>query len=524
MNPKNKSKHISKLKYVKIGDIPKKSNIESNDFKDSLVIEAQDDSYETHQESEKSDKVEDSSNFVFQKKFQDKAEVTEPKANKFLPSFLHKILPSKKESKPENLETALPSSNLKLLPFSPSTEDSQQNPNSFSSIFNREHEEVYGIQRVFRKSSMFLIFQLVSFALLSFSSSSFFTLPLIWTIFVGIAYIVITNLFFIVVADRSYVWISLLGHAIITLITQAFVGLSFDRITLIFILLIVIFVYFAYAELEKVQLSSRLFSIAHITTEATRVMTTVLILVFCLGIFNKAVYQGNETFIKEAFLDKPLIMDNLIIGRYANASLNRALMKGRFSLENGVVKTNVARGSNTIKVNALFSDFLTQNYRPGDTLLSEVERTDFLANCNSKTGTKVCDTQIEEEKSKRLEAWRIEAYGNLPYTLNTELTAPVFKEVTKQFYIDQIRAFNSNKDNRDSSSDLINSISGLLIIQRSYILPALIVLMIFLILSLLKPVLNWLVFIATLGAWNLLKLTGFTKIEVENVEAEIVSI
>ncbi|MEM1312860.1 MAG: hypothetical protein AAGF07_05365 [Patescibacteria group bacterium] len=281
------------------------------------------------------------------------------------------------------------------------------------------------------------------------------------------------------------------------------------------------FTYYAYSELEKVQLSSRLFSISHITTESIRILITVVILVLSLGVFNKSLSQGSADYISEAFLDKPVILDNLVLGRYKNFSLNRYLMKGRFYLDSGKLRSDLVRPAN--KTTFVFSEFLTLNYRSSEIVLSEERQEQILADCDT-TAVENCASLVDAEKQSNLDAWRKEAYGNLPFTLDTELTPTRFKAVTKQFYINEIEKFNSDSSNQ-SGSDITETLSRYLIVPRTYIVPAFLALILFILLTfIVKPILQLVSFWFTFLVWKILVWFGFAKINIERVEAEIVSI
>jgi hypothetical protein len=530
MQPKNKNKHIAKLKFLKIGDQPKDSDHESVEM-DDVSIQRQIDSMVTHDnimpvspESEGRDSTFiKTANFQQSKKFEKPVSNHQEKVASFqkeftAPSFLQRVFSNKTENKQTPEVEVMSEQEIKMLPFSQYKADS--NPNSFSSIFNKDHQEVFGIQRVFRKSIIFLILHLLSFGLLAFVGLNVFTLPLVFSVLIAISYVVITNIFYIIVADRSYVWLSLVGQAVLILITHAFVGLSFGRVTLVFTILVSLFTYFAYSELEKVQLSSRLFSISHITTESIRILITVIILVLSLGVFNKALSQGSENYVSEAFLDKSFILKNVVVGRYKTLSLNRYIMKGRFYIDGASVKSDLVKPSTGATF--VFADFLTQNYRPSEAVLTEEKKNEILSGCDKKT-VKNCDTLLVQERQVNLENWRKEAYSSLPYTIDTELTPARFELISKEYYINEVKKLNSDNANQ-AGSDITDTLSKYLIVPRSYIIPAFVALVLFILLTIIKPLLQLIVFWFTFVIWNILVWAGFAKINIEKVEAEIVSI
>lgn len=548
MQTKHK-KHISKFTHLKIGDIPKKENsliddnfvVEEtsddvkNAYQENISVNPKHNSFVNNLNQHRNDKgnsfsPSDVPSPVYTHKKFDQTKpstkvISDAETSFALPNFLQKVLPNSKIDE-NKISNQIMDKGIKMLPFSASFDS--KNPNSFSYSFNREHEEVFGVQRVFKKSIAFLIFNIIIFSFLVIASLNFFSTSFFVTAIIAICYVVVSNIFFIIVADISYVFLSLFAQTFVLLIINSFIGLGFSTVTLVLVAIIFALIYLSYKDLEKVQLSSRLFSIAHITTESTRILTTVVILVLAMGVFNKAVYQGSESFVGDYFLntEEPFWLDNILIGKYPNLSLNRVLMKGKFTPENNLIKTNVVKNNTTYKETAKFSDFLSQNFKYGEASLTEDRRDEILSNCDKKVvGT--CDNLLNGEKNKNLENWRKEGYSKLPYTLETELTVPKFREVTRQFYLLEIQRFNSNSlTSKDSTATngVADNLSKFLIVPKSYIIPAVFSLILLLILTITKPIFNWLAFLLTFLVWNILKLTGFVKIDIENVEAEIVGI
>jgi hypothetical protein len=413
-----------------------------------------------------------------------------------LPKFLEKINSSadSNESVSESRSLALASdfSRVQSRPNTP-------NPNSFSSIFNKDHEEISGIQRVFKKSISFLILSLFCFGGVTLAGVNLFSWSPWVTVFFALLFVPITNIFFIIVADRSYVWLALAGQLIILLLVNSFLGLGFDLITILFSLLIIFMTYLAYGELEKVQLGSRLFSISHITSESARILSTVLVLTICLGVFNSVISRGMENYFTENFLDNPFYYNNLIVGKIPQLSLNR-LVVGNFQEFN---KENSQ---------ATFRDFLVSNYRQGKSVITPAEQNEIINNCTETLGIDKCGNAVTIERDRRLDEFRKEAYPKLSFGLDQVLTKDKYEQVLRQHYLYVIKNFGSNKN------------SNFLLIPPSYVLPALLTLILYLILTIIKPLFNWIVFVLTWLIWQILRVSGFAKIEVEAVEAEIVSI
>jgi hypothetical protein len=418
-----------------------------------------------------------------------------------LPKFLDKIGNGKNELAIPQAQ-ALTNRALALVDREKAGENKNFNPNSFSSIFNKDHQEISGIQRVFKKSIAFMLINLALFGMLTLISINLFSTSALLAVMVSALFIALTNLFFIIVADRSYVWLSLAGQIILLLLVHSFLGLGFDPITLFISLIIAILIFSAYSELEKVQLGSRLFSISHITGESSRILSTCVILVVCLGVFNNIVSKGAEQFFREHFLNNSFVLNNVVIGQNKELSLNRALIKGyRFYGEGNTKYT--------------LRDFLSDNFRGGKPVISQSEEEDLNIECENKQGldNNQCSLEIAKERDRRLEEWRKEAYPKIPYALDEVLDEAKFKEVTKQFYSYLIANFSAKGES-----------NTFIIIPRSYIIPGVFAILLYILLTVFKPLYNWFVFILTWIIWSILKALGFVKIEVEAVEAEIVSI
>jgi hypothetical protein len=385
------------------------------------------------------------------------------------------------------------------------------NPNSFSSIFNKDHQEISGIKRVFKKSIALLVLNLASFGLLSLISVNFFTTNWLISLITAVVYITTTNIFFIIVADRSYVWLAIASKIVLLILVNSFLGMGFDIITIFFSVIVAILIFSAYSELEKIQLSSRLFSISHITAETTRILGTVVILLLSLGVFNSIVSQTADVFFSRTLLANDVIVDRALVGKGNPFGLsgNRLLVKGESLFGAGNTKYTLR-------------DFLERNYKGGQVVVSETEQTDIIIECQNKAVTSAaaassCGNAVAEERDKRLLAWQQEALPKINYGLDEVLDKTKFQEVTRQIYVYFIK----------SISNTNSSVAALpipRIIPANYIFPGIVAITLYLTLFIFKFALSWMVGMLTWLVWSLLRALGFSKIEVETVEAEIVSI
>jgi hypothetical protein len=108
---------------------------------------------------------------------------------------------------------------------------------------------------------------------------------------------------------------------------------------------------------------------------------------------------------------------------------------------------------------------------------------------------------------------------DLPYDLDTPLTPDNFKVITKEYYLNVVENFESTTGSGDSIIP-----PALLFFPSTSIIPASFAIGMFLILSLFKFLFGWITTALTWLTWKTLTYIGFVKIDVETVEAEIVSI
>jgi len=403
------------------------------------------------------------------------------------------------------------------------------NPNSISSIFSKDRNEASGINRVFKKSIIFLAIQLITFLGLILVSLNFFS-NFALNILILVTSVAITNIFFIIVADRSYVWLSLLSQFLMIIVAHSFLGLAFNPITIVLTLLVILFNYLAYSELEKVQLSSRLFSISHITAESSRILLTSSIILLSLGIFNSIIYEGTNTgknlgsrpFLDRVIFSNKFIADNVLIGTTRSLSVNRFLVSGGMYKEPGSnrIVYDEASKTGTVTKQATFGYFLEENYEFTKVLTTKEEADFRQLNCNDVgIESKTCGERVQVEINKKLDDWKNKKYSNLNFNLDTPLTTTNYRVATKQFYLNQVENFESDKSDNTSFID-----SSLLLIPLTSIIPAIFAIMVLLLGFVFRFILGWLAFAVNFIIWKTLVWVGFAQIDIETVEAEIVSI
>jgi len=429
--------------------------------------------------------------------------------------------------------------------------------NNFDERVGQTQEKIKGIShrvaniqdgqgRVLRKSVIFLIASVLSFAVLNFVGINLFSLgsnmilSFVFGILSLVLYIICTNIFFIILADKLYFWVNLGCHFLVLIFLHSLIG-QLSLLTLIVAFAVVIFVFFAYTDLEKTQLGSRLFTISNITGESTRVLLTLTTIILCLGVFNSIISQGteggkfvsSENYFSQIFLENDFIVDNILIGRQSsvpnsegqsvgrNFGLNTAFM-GRspnvLSVSGGSLKKQV---DGEVK-NATFADFLANNYRPAEVIMTPSEIQDLEVKC-TKEKIANCDAKIEKVKLEKLSIWKKEAYSKINFELETEIDTPKFRQIVRAYYRNFIKSLGAEtKDiSNQSNSQIVPFLPSL---SANLLVPAIFTFLVYILLMILRPLISLVVTIGSWITWSLLKKIGFVHIEIENVQAETVSI
>ncbi|MBC7472236.1 MAG: hypothetical protein H7196_03195 [candidate division SR1 bacterium] len=271
-----------------------------------------------------------------------------------------------------------------------SQKQSNKHINSFSSVFRRDHEEIQGIRRVFRKSVTFFILSIISFGLLVSLSINLFQLSILVLLVTIIGFIVFTNIFYIIVADKSYIWLNLIAQFLVLLAAHSFLKLSFAPITLISTLFILLLSYLSYTELEKVQLGSRLFTIGQITKESIAVLLTMITIILSLGLYNSIVFNGVQKIFTENVLNNQTVFNKYIIGeKKSDATLNSFLGLSQKSQATGKLLT--------------FSQFITEHFRNNKDVILDSETSQIRDKCVIDLGKDGCpdDIAISRDKNSR---------------------------------------------------------------------------------------------------------------------------
>ncbi len=523
---KHNKKNVAKMKFVRVNQ---NTNTQANDETqtiDSNLPQFNDEDKDNSILDSKIDKIQTPTNqpTTNYKQFgsdSDTPEIVIEKPSFRLPKFLAQREETKnkvEKMKKNQSETKKPIGNL---PFT--TPNFSDNPNSFTSIFNKDHEKINGVQRVFRKSFTFLILQLLAFVSLSIVTISTFSLNLNSVVTIGVAgavivttiilYTVLSSIFYIIVADRSYIWINLLLQGLSLVLLYSFLGQGFSYPTIVFAIIVSVLNYFAYLEIEKVQVSTRFFSIGYVTGEAVKILSTIAILIVCLGIFNTISSQTPKVFLTRNLIDNDIVFKNFV-GNSSRFSINNILqLKTDYKLNQANDSVLSSEGK---EVN--ISDFVEKNYS------DNLSATAIKNSCAS--GDKECQVSLSQQKDKKLESDlnRLVDFGQISPQpkINDRLTYNIYKGLLRGFYADKINDFETKKTSQNIP--IFSSVQWLIEPSRTIFIPALIALAFYLVLIVIKFIIHFVTGIVIWLVWKMLVAFGFVKIEIELVESEIVSI
>ncbi len=457
-------------------------------------------------------------------------EAKEPEETSFWPRFLRNFYAPQVEKNSSNAngetEESLAKSSTKFLDSRDPSKDKPPktiNPNSFSSIFNSDSARIAGVQRVFRKSMTMLLVTGILFSILTFLSFRLFSTNLLLIITLQILFVTFSNIFYIIVADKSYVWLSLAFQIIVFLAAHTIIGLGagFSVPTLVIAGLVSILSYFSYLDIEKNQLSSRLFSINQITADSTRTLCTVVSFILAIGAFNGILAMGSNNFLRREVFQNEFLVQNLIIGE-SFPGLNRFFLKGTTRFEN--VDQLVQRGvwkPVDPESNVRLFNFIVLNYDSfsSEPIISSEEEADLKFLPENQA-----DKKRQEIYRARAEEVNQTVFASLGYSLDDVLTSDKFKNVVRETYIYRVNRFEKASNNLLTNlSESIGNVN-LNILPRQYIFPGIIALVVLFISFVLNYLLKFVIKITNAIAWFFLVKTDFARIDVEQVEAEIVTI
>jgi hypothetical protein len=231
--------------------------------------------------------------------------------------------------------------------------------------------------------------------------------------------------------------------------------------------------------------------------------------------------MGSGNFLRREVFQNEFLVQNLIIGD-TFPGLNRIFLKGttRFDNVDQLVQRGVWKPVDP-ESNVRLFNFIVLNYDSfsSEPIISPEEEADLKFLPESQA-----DKKRQEIYRARAEEVNQTVFANLGYTLDDVLTSDKFKNVVRETYVYRVNRFEK------ASNSLLNSLSesigniSLNILPRQYIFPGIFALLVLFVSFALNYVLKFVIKITNAIAWFFLIKTDFARIDVEQVEAEIVTI
>ena len=361
-------------------------------------------------------------------------------------------------------------------------------------------------KRVAVKCNIFLLISNLLFAGIVLSSLFIVDLNPLILFGVSLAYIAFTTIFYIITPLRKFVYYHLI------FIVFAFVALAiampflFEKFSLIPIaaaIIACIIGLVAFKEVERSQLSSRLFFINEVSKSSVRVLEAFVIFSIVSVFLTSVMTMGAGNFVSKKIIGNDQIVNNIVLNN--NATLSNAF-------------SNLGM--------LTFDDFVAGYQNNED----ELTYGNLISYYTQENGYKI-DTESVESTRESLTEYAQERHGKLLFGLDRELTKEVFVEAVKaetKYNIDNFGE-NNNSINGDSTLDFIEQYS---FVPNKFVVPAMLTLALLILLMVAKTAVNiigWIT-ISLLGLsfrsilWRLLKLTKVARIDIEEVESEVVSI
>jgi hypothetical protein len=346
--------------------------------------------------------------------------------------------------------------------------------------------------------------------------SKVFVLPIWLPLITSILYTTITAILFTLSPNKSiltyYTMVISIG-----ILAFGFISNIVWIIVLVITLLAVFILFLSYKDIERAQLLSRLFDIHGITKGGISFLEILVIAVLSMGFFSQVQAQGVGELAAETILGNDTISNQLIFDPSSRLRAGTATFIGVLPWDEFVPRS-IELDAPTIK------DFILQNDWRGnlDTALTVNERTQIEDLYKFDTVKK------KEAKQQSLE----KKYEEL-YTTKYNSAVPNIKTVlTQKTYLLASQKYLSSRISTSFNSTNLSDAGVPNLIPDKAILPIFVTVIFILFLLFIKQIIHFFefIFLTFTGTsvitivWLLLTLTGFARIKVEYVEAEIVSL
>ena len=403
--------------------------------------------------------------------------------------------------------------------------------NSFDNIFNQKLEvktnsdfkswSIFGLQ-ILAYLSLLIAGQKLTTSMFSLESLLLFFLP---TAF----YTATSIILFIILSDKKILWLSLVLQTAIAILYAMFLGQGSSFVVIFGTLFNLFFGYVGYLDLEKHQVSSRIFTLGAMARDTNKTLTIISIITLTMILYSSIAGLGSKTFTQTYLLNSTSKVEEVIVKTGINKIMNSTgLGPNPFDnyiyLDEKVLELNEKRD----KIPLIFRSFLKSSYLYEKT--KESLKSFAGAECLAKVSFSPIDCKYKLDiNDEVLLEYRNQKFPTFAVELASELTKSDTLLLNRDYYADLLASFEkadikSTKalGTNNIATDILDRIVTITKQLQSAFLPAIIALIAFAIFYIIKQLAIWLNFIVLYIAWNLLVYFKFVKIQTEICEAEII--
>jgi len=446
----------------------------------------------------------------------DKIPLKEKKSAFRLPNFLNRSTIARNPSFPMNQPTQSPSDSFFSQYQSTATTTKK---GTFNTYFQQQ------VQNSDSKSVKILVLlgvSLCSFLALVIQSGDILNvnLPLILTTIV--VFLATTTLGGLLAQSKTLpIWVALTAYILAALVHFLVIG-SLNPVSGIVLAVIALIIYQSFRETNKNLVASRIIYINGITKSSLSLLELMVILVIGAGLFSTILHIGSPQFVSQSLFDQPTVRSALV--NESGGVLQKALEAGgivtlpKFESEYAAIETNKGKKP-TIRELMIWTDY--------DSIAKNILADQDIKKNKIITFGKSNDEQLvlqNQTINNKLASVFAERYESTKLTLESPVTTENYTTFMQK------KAYNTVSEFEQGQASTPTNVSFLKVIPKSLLIASLFSLLLigflFVVRTLIKFITNLIEFFTGLTLrvilWELLKVTGVVKVEVAQVEAEVI--
>jgi hypothetical protein len=348
--------------------------------------------------------------------------------------------------------------------------------------------------------------------------------------FIPTAFYTVTSLLlFIVLSDKKILWLSLVLQMIIAILYSVFLGQGSSFVVIFGSLFNLFFGYVGYLDLEKHQLSSRIFTLGGIARDTNKTLTIISIITLTIILYSSIAGLGSKVFIQNYLLNSNSKVEELVVKTGINKLLNSSgLGPNPFDNYSYLDQKVIEQNDKKEKIPLLFRSFLKSSYlyQKSKESLKSLEGSECLAKISLNPID--CKYKLAINDEILLE-YRNFKYPSYSIELASELTKNDILALNRDYIADLLANFETveikpARGTENAITDVLNKIAVLVKQMQSSFLPAIISVLVFILFYIIKQIAIWINFLLLYIVWNILLYFKFVKIQTETCEAEIISL